>query len=489
MDKKLFKNYFYNILYQVFTILAPLITVSYTTRTLKEGLGVNAFSATVVQWFVIFGIMGINNYGIKTIGAIRDNRQQLSKNFAEIFFMQMVNMCVVFIIYIVFISISSLQYRLIYFIQALSIIATMFDISWFFLGIEDFKINSLRNILVRTIGIIFIFIFVKSESDLWKFVLINAGMAVLGQLVMFMQLPKYIDHTKINIKDAYNNHFKENLILFVPQLATSIYNVMDQTLVGILAVDWEAQSAYYQQAIRFVRMFLYLITSIGAVIMPRISNIYHKGDMEQIKLYLSSTLKLALYLSVPIMFGTAAVAPSLIPWFMDEGFGCVSMLIQVACPIIILVSLSNVFGFQYLLPTGKTKQYSISVGLGAIVDLIGNIILVPKYGALGACIAIVLAEGSVTLSQIIFIHGKFDFGFSLKNFLVYFTNGILMFVIVYYIGKVLGPSFKTNVIQIVVGAIFYIGFLTIIKDEFHFLIIEKIKLLIKKKRVNDEENI
>lgn len=481
MDKKLLTNYFYNILYQIFTLLVPLITVQYTTRILGDALGVNAFSGTVVQWFVIFGIMGINNYGIKTIGAKRDDRKVLSKTFVEIFFMQRVNMLIALIVYLSFILFSSLEYRIIYFIQALTIIATMFDISWFYLGVEDFKINSLRNIIVRTIGIILIFIIVKSPNDLWKFVLINAGMAILGQLVMFIQLPKYIDYVKVDIKEAYHNHFKENLILFIPQLATSVYNILDQTLVGLLAVDWEAQSAYYQQAIRFVRMFLYLITSIGAVIMPRISNIYHKGDIQQVNDYLSATLKLALYLAIPIMFGTAAVAPSLIPWLMDSSFGVVSKLILIACPIIILVSLSNVFGIQYLLPTGKTKAYSFTVVLGALVNLISNIILIPRYGALGACVSIVLAEASVTISQMILIKGKLNLNYNIKSLFIYLIDGILMFFITYYIGVLLGPSLKTNIIQIVVGVAFYLGVLTLLKEEFHFTIIDKGLQFIKKK--------
>lgn len=479
MDKKLFTNYFYNILYQVFTILVPLITVSYTTRVLGDALGVNAFSGSVVQWFVIFGIMGINNYGIKTVGAVRDDKNILSKTFAGIFLMQLINMLLVMVIYIIFISISTFEYKIIYFIQALTIMATMFDISWFYLGIEDFKINAIRNIIVRTIGIILIFLVVKKQEDLWLFVLINAGVAVLGQMIMFVQLPRHIDFIKVSIKEAYHEHFKENMILFVPQLATSVYNIMDQTLVGIFASDWEAQSAYYQQAIRFVRMFLYLITSIGSVIMPRISNVFHKGNNEQIKAYLSVTLKLAIYLSIPIMFGTAAIAPSLVPWLMDESFHSVSYLIPITCPIIILVSLSNVFGIQYLLPTGKTKAYSTTVVIGAVVNLISNAILIPKFGALGACISIVLAEGSVTLLQIIIVKKiKLELDFNIKTFIIYFLDGIIMCAVVLLIGKVLGPGLKTNVIQILAGVIVYLGLLTIIKDDFHLDIINKgIKLI------------
>ena len=480
MDKKLLVNYFYNILYQVVTILAPVITVPYTTKVLGSYLGVNAFTASFVQWFIIFGIMGINNYGIKTIGTVRDDRKLLSKTFREIFMMQQCNLALVFVIYLLYVSLSSMEYKLIYFIQGLTILSTMFDISWFYLGIEDFKVNSLRNILVKIIGVVLIFLLVKTQDDLWLFVLINAVTAIFGQAIMLLQLRKYVDPVKVTIQEAYHDHFRDNLILFVPQIATSIYNVLDQTLVGILATDWEAQSAFYQQATRFVRMFLYLITSIGSVIMPRIANVYGKGDTEKVASYLNVTLKLALYLSIPIMFGTASVAPSLVPWFMAPEFAVVSKLIIVACPIILLISLSNVFGVQFLLPTGYMKEFSASVVIGALVNLGANAFLIPRLGALGACIALVLAESSVTLFQFVVMRGKLTFDVKKRTVLIYLLDAVGMSAIVLLIGRALGPSLKTNVIQVACGGIFYLGVLTLFKEEFHMTVIAKALGLLKK---------
>ncbi len=480
MDKKLFVNYFYNILYQVVTVLAPIITVPYTTKVLGAQLGVNAFTATFVQWFIIFGIMGINNYGIKTIGTVQDDRKLLSKTFHEIFLMQRCNLLLVLVVYLVSIAVSSFDYKLIYFIQGLTILSTMFDISWFYLGIEDFKVNSLRNILVKIIGVALIFLIVKSEADLWKFVLINGLTAIFGQMIMLVQLGKYVDPCKVSLKEAYQDHFKDNLILFVPQIATSIYTVLDQTLVGVLAEDWEAQSAFYQQATRIVRMFLYFITSIGSVIMPRIANVYSKGDNEKVASYLSVTLKLALYLAIPMMFGTASVAPSLVPWFMAPEFGIVGTLIPITTPIILLISLSNVFGVQFLLPTGRMKEFSTSVVLGAVMNLISNVILIPRFGALGACIALVIAEGSVTLYQFIVMRGKLQFNIQKRSIILYFTDAIGMSLIVLLIGRLMGPSLKTNILQVLAGGIFYMAVLTAFREEFHMSVLQKVLKIVKK---------
>lgn len=479
MDRKLFVNYFYNILYQVVTILVPLITVPYTTRVIGDvGLGINAFSASIVQWFTIFGIMGINNYGIRTIGALRDDRKVLSKTFFDIFTMQVMNLFIMLVFYIIFVNIYPFEYKIIYLLQGITLFVTMFDITWFFLGIEEFRIAALRNILIKIVGIVLIFTLVKSIDDLLIFVLINVMTALIGQIIMFMQLPKYIDKSKISIKDAYHEHFKPNLVLFVPQIASSVYNVLDQTLVGLLAVDWEAQSAFYQQTIRFVKMFLYFITSIGSVMLPRIANIHKKGDNEMINTYISITFRLGLYLAIPMMFGMMGVAPYFIPWFMAKEFSIVGLLIMITSPIILFISISNVFGIQYLLPTGMMKKYSASIVIGAIINLILNIILIPLFGALGACIAIVIAEFTVMFVQWLFVKTSLNLNVRIRNFALYFIGGIIMLVVVSLIGYYNGPGIITNVIQITSGVIVYMGFITLTKDEFHMLMISKIKTLL-----------
>ena len=297
---------------------------------------------------------------------------------------------------------------------------------------------------------------------------------------MLVQLGKYVDPYKVSLKEAYQDHFKDNMILFVPQIATSIYTVLDQTLVGVLAEDWEAQSAFYQQATRIVRMFLYFITSIGSVIMPRIANVYSKGDNEKVASYLSVTLKLALYLAIPMMFGTASVAPSLVPWFMAPEFGIVGTLIPITTPIILLISLSNVFGVQFLLPTGRMKEFSTSVVLGAVMNLISNVILIPRFGALGACIALVIAEGSVTLYQFIVMRGKLQFNIQKRSIILYFADAIGMSLIVLLIGRLMGPSLKTNILQVLAGGIFYMSVLTIFREEFHMSVLQKVLKIVKK---------
>lgn len=197
-----------------------------------------------------------------------------------------------------------------------------------------------------------------------------------------------------------------------------------------------------------------------------------------INTYISITFRLGLYLAIPMMFGMMGVAPYFIPWFMAKEFSIVGLLIMITSPIILFISISNVFGIQYLLPTGMMKKYSASIVIGAIINLILNIILIPLFGALGACIAIVIAEFSVMFVQWLFVRTSLNLNVRIRNFALYFIGGIIMLVVVSLIGRFNGPGIITNVIQITSGVIVYMSFITLTKDEFHMLMISKIKTLL-----------
>jgi O-antigen/teichoic acid export membrane protein len=481
MKRNLFKNYVFYILYQVFTILIPFIVVPYTTRTIgAEGLGINAFSSSIVQWFVIFGYMGISMYGNKEIARVRDDKAHLSKTFMGILSMQVCNMLLVIVLYFLFVVFAPLEYKNIYLIQGVSLFATVFDITWFFLGVEDFKKSSLRSIIFRLINVALIFMFVKSIDDLDIFVWINVVTAVLAQLVLFFQLKEYIVFKPVNIIESYKIHMKPNLVLFIPQIAISIYSVLDQTMTGLLAD--KTQLAFYQQAIRFDKMFLYFITSIGMVMLPRIANEHAKGDDNKINDYLNVTFKLALYLAIPMMFGMVGVGPFFIDWFMAPEFKIVGFLIAMMSPIILFIALSNVFGTQYLVPTNRLSQYSKSVIIGAIANFLFNLLLIPRFGAIGAGLSVMFAELCVTAVQYFYIRKSIKLNVEFKSIIIYFVSAILMCAVVYGIGLTFGPRILTNLLQVTVGFVIYMILLTIMKEPFHIKMLDQVLRLVKLKK-------
>ena len=256
MDKKILKNYIYSNIYQLLLVITPLITTPFLTRIMgSETLSINSWTANIVQWFVLFGIMGVNNYGNREIGKDRDNKDTVSKTFLEIFYMQILTMLLASLIYFIYVFILDGPYKTIMILQGITLIGVALDITWFFYGIEDLKKATIRNVLVKLIGIALIFGFIRSSDDLILFVLINTITGVLGQIIMWIELRKHINFVGVKFEDVIKR-IRPNFALFIPQIAISVYSVLDITMLGALYYDMRHVN-FYEQSSKLVKMFMF----------------------------------------------------------------------------------------------------------------------------------------------------------------------------------------------------------------------------------------
>jgi len=477
MDKSIARNFMYNLLLQIVTLFMPLITVPYVSRILgKEGIGVYSYTLSIAQYFIILGTLGISMYGNRQIAYVRDDKEEMSKTFWSIIFLQAITTSIALVVYILIFGINKV-YGLIYLIQAINIIAATIDISWLYMGLEDFKKTVTRNLAVKIIGVICIFIFVKNYNDLHKYIIINGLMILLGNLVMWMYTPKVVSKVKIKISDI-KEHLVPVLQLFVPQVAIQIYAVLDKTMLGTLANTGEV--GLYEQSQKIVKLVLGLVTSLGVVMLPRMSNTFASGDNKKMNEYLNKSLKGVSYVSIPMAVGLAGISNEFVPWFFGIDFSSVSYLIIILTPILFLIALSNVLGTQYLLPSNRTKEFTASVTMGAIINAILNFILIPEYKAVGSCIATVIAESSVTLVQYIALRKNIKKKSLFKSIVKYAFAATIMFIIVRLIGSYMGVRVVTTIIQGLIGIITYIVILRLLNERTNSMIISFILLKVKK---------
>lgn len=483
MDKKILKNYIYNILYQLVKIALPFFLVHYTQATIgATTLGIADVATTASTWFILIGTLGVSTYGNREIAKVRDNKEELSKNFWEILIMQVTNMTIAMLAYLVYIHFFVSDNRLIYYIICLSVYSSALDITWFYYGIENFKIVSIRNIVVKIIGVALIFLLVKSPADLWIYVFINSGTDLIGQIITYLGLKKFIVKVKVNIIEAYKDHLIGTFILFVPTIAINVYTLLDQTVLSLFQTD-TAQLNLYKTSLNFDKNFLYFITSIGSVIMPRIANVFAKGgDNKEVNRYINVTFKLALLLAMPMIVGICTLADTFWPWYVESNYKTLIDMTRIASPIILLIALSNVFGIQYLVPTGKNSQYTKSVIAGAVVNLIVNLIMIPRYQGYGACIGSVCAEFTVTFVQWLYVRHDLEIR-CMQSFIKICIASGLMGIAVILIGNLMGVGIITNIVQACVGALIYIIVLYLTKEQTFVNVANK---YILKKEVNEE---
>jgi len=399
------RNYAYNVALQITNILIPFITTPYVTRVLDPtGLGISAFTLSVVQYFILLASLGTALYGSRAIAYVRTNPEDLRKTFWEIFYVKLFAGTASSLLYVGFVLSAVRQYRNVYLIQYLNLLGSILDISYLFQGIEEFKKIAMRSIGVRVVSTVAIFLFVKRESDFVVYVLISALGNLLGQLVMWMFLPKGCRRVQKANWRSILSHIPGSLKLFIPMVAIQIYVVLDKTMVGILSSKSEV--AYYDMAQKIVKMALSLVTAIGPVMLSRVSSLAAKGDKDSIDRYISDVFDFVTYASIFMIVVLFTTMRYFVPVFFGEKFYGVKDLILVISPILLFISWSNLFGVQIMIPFKMEKQFTLSVVTGAVVNFLLNLLLIPRYAALGASVATVVAEFCVTAVQMVSVRNR-----------------------------------------------------------------------------------
>lgn len=463
MDRKVIKNYLYNFGYQILLVLLPLVTTPYVSRVLgAENIGIYGYTHAISQYFVLFGCIGLNLYGQREIAFCQEDLDKRSRIFAELMTIRVGSVFVSLLVFMVSCCLHG-KYSRIFMIHIMDIVAAMVDISWFFQGVEDFKKITLRNAVVKLTGAALVFVLVKESSDLPLYVICYSGTLLLGNLSMWLYIRRYI--RKIQWKQLkFIRHIKPAIIMFLPQIATSMYTMLDKPMIGLLTGD-ESQVAYYEQAQKILKVALAVPTSLGTVMLPRISNMFASQSIEKIKNQMYKSFQFIMMITLPLCFGIIAVAEDLVPWFFGEGYDQVVPNMVGSAPIIICIGLSNIIGVQYLLPTKRQREYTISVLCGTVVNLVMNLMMIPRLQSVGATIATVMAEMFVTLSQMFFVRKEFSLKKLIPTLSRYIFATAVMFFAVHMLAQAITPGVVGTFLEVLSGIVVYIGMLTVLRDE------------------------
>ncbi len=482
---KLAKNYIYSLIYQFTIVILPFITIPYVTRVLgKEGLGIAAYTNSISLYFVYFGLLGISLYGNRAIAYVNKNNEERNKTFWEIYSLQFFMSLISLLVYLIFIYFGGGEYKIIFIVQSTLILANLFDISWLFMGMEDFKKTVSRSFAVKILSLALIFIFVKTHNDLWAYVFITSFIGLISNIIMWGFIREYIDLKKFRLTyKGIKKHFMPSLALFVPQIAVQIYFLSDRTMLGIFSSI--SETGIYDMAAKIVKMFIPFIVSFSAVMMPRIASLYAEGDHEKIKNYTEKSLKFSLLLAFPFALGLFSISNNFVPWFMGSEFLKVSLLLKINCLMIITSAIGCITGTQLLIPTGKQKEYSFSVIAGAVANIVLNLLLIPVIGSIGACISIVITGWVVCIIQLHHTKEYLDIKNIYKEAGKYFIAAALMLITVFTASIFMQQNLISTVMLILLGMLVYCIFIFMFKCELAFEAFGKIKELLKLEKTEE----
>lgn len=473
------KNLAYNMFYQILTIILPFITAPYVSRVLgAEGVGVYSYTYSVANYFMLFVMLGISNHGNRSIAATRKSKKDLGKCFINNYIIQLSSGILVTLIYILYVCLFSGSNRKYAWIQILVVLSGTLDINWFFWGIEKFKLTVIRNTICKVLSVICIFLFVRQRQDLNVYVWIMSLTIFISQILLWKFIVNEIEFCLPDWNIVKEN-IKPILILFLPILAYSLYRIMDKIMIGVFSTMTEV--GYYENAEKILNIPIGIVTALGNVMLPRISNLLSEGKKDEQQKYIRFSFVFVSIVEGALCFGISSVSDIFSVLYYGEEFRITGQILQVMIFTALFSGWANVIRTQYLIPMREDRVYVISMLVAAVVNFILNLIFIPVYGAKGALIGTVSAELIVLIIQAVAVRKFFEWKAIIRENVPFVMIGLLMLIIVRLENRVLACSDTLKLsIQIITGAIVYINAIIIFSYTKKNVLYQYAKKMLKK---------
>ena len=453
--KSLGKNAVFNVIYKCLNLIFPLITSIYVARVLlPAGVGKVSAAQNIVQYFLIFASLGLPTYGVKKIAEARENIEQRTKTFQELFFINAISSILCSILYIGFITVKFHQSQKIVLalVVGIKLYFNIINIDWFYQGVEEYKYIMLRSLAVKTISLAFIIALVRTSNDYVIYAGITSLSLVVNYVFNIANIKKYILKTKFRYE--ITQHLKPVLYLLAASFAIEIYTLADVTMLDIIKGDTIV--GYYTTATRVIGMIRTLVTAICAVFLPRMSALYCKGDYDGFISLAQKGLSIIASIAVPVGLGLCLTAQesTIILFGIEYQPSVITMMIMSVS--VFTVALSNFTGYQILITLGKEKIVLISTIIGAVLNVCLNALLIGPLSQNGAAIASIVTEGFIAAFQFTMVRKETGIGFERNLLSSVALPAVIMIIVVLLIKKIVPGLILSLVVEVFCGAFVYI---------------------------------
>ena len=452
------KNAGYNVAYRMFSVLLPLVIAPYLSRMVgTEGVGLYSKAWSISYIFCLVGMLGLNDYGVRTIAQVRDDREELDRTFSAIWQMQLLVAGATLLFWFGYVLFVAGPERDIAFSLSMMSVSCLVSFDWCLMGLDQFKQIALRNTAVKIIATACVFIFVRSMDDLWIYGLAWSLSTLLGNLSCAATLKGKVTYRRVPLKDSLE-HLRPCAVLFISVIAVSIYRTMDKVMVSVIAVDGINENGLYENAEKVIYCLSGFISAIGTVMMPKVAHMQKKGETERIARHIDRSMDLVICMVSAMAFGVAAVAQRFAPLFYGDEFRYSGILMIPLAYTLIMIGFANVIRTQVVLPQKRDHIFVKSVCCGAVVNLVVNACLIRSMGGMGAVIGTLAAEMTVPGVQYVILRRELPYGQYLKHVAAYAVIGGVMLLCVRGVGKLLPAETWLNLgIQTAAGIAVYGG--------------------------------
>ncbi len=417
-----------NILYSGFLTtglyLSQIVTYPYITRTLgAANLGHCNFVQSYVQFFLLFSALGISTLGVREIAKLNGKRSAISKRFSQLFLLNTITTIIALVVYI---SISFFipkfaSYHKLLFIGAFNIIFSLFNIEWFFRGIENFKYITLRILLVRLVYIALVFLLVKSENDYVIYYVLGVGSVIVNSTINWVYSKKFVTLHLQSIKDILR-YLKPNTIIGIQMLLLSYNSTINPVLLGMLCNDMEV--GFFTTASKLTVIILLFYNAYTLALMPRISALMGNDGRNNAISLVEKSYKLLYMAALPLVIIIEIYTPEIVLLIAGRGYEGAILPMRIALPIIIIGGISQITINQVLIPNNYERITLITACVGVIVCIVLNLVLVPVLSSVASAIAWIITEIIITVISLMYVR-KYLNGYSGE------LNALCRYIIIY----------------------------------------------------------
>jgi len=451
---KLIKNFLSvsvsNLLGQLLTFI---IVIYYSGIIGKTNFGKITLAQQILLYFTMIVLFGIQTYGTRIVSADRENAY---KKAGEIITFRLVIslICFAIICLSTIVINKDVNFKVIFIIFGLTLIPTALNIDWIFNGLQEMQHNAIYNLCKNIIPCIIIFIFLKSENNMYLIpfaILIGVSIGVIYQYIVFFIIDKGKLEIKMN-KEIILKYSRYGMPFLLSGFFGMINNNVDKIIMGFTRTEGEL--GVYQSAYIFISFLINVAAIILTPVFPLFIKYFYEDKKEELKRLCDGTTKLVAFIVVPIFVGGTILAKDIILLFKKEYFQAYEPL-RILMFYILILFIREIYGYQ-LNAWKLEKKYLKIIILSSVGNLILNLILTPKYGMVAAAWITTLTE----LINLILMRSC--------------ANKIVRTKDIAYIGKAFIPSFimalgilglkwlNINVVIIILISIFIYGVFAVI---------------------------
>lgn len=396
-------NFIMNFLLTASSFIFPLITFPYVSRILlPEGNGKISFATSIVSYFSMFAMLGIPTYGIRACAKVRDKKEELSQIVQELLIINTVTTAITYVILVVslFAVPKFVEYRIVLLINSIGLVLNVLGMNWLYQALEQYDYITICSIIFKIISIFLMFMFVHQKSDYVIYTAISV-FANAGSNVMNIIKARKIIFIKPVHHYNFKRHIKPILTFFAMSIATNIYINLDTVMLGFIKNDDEV--GLYNAAVKIKTVLTSLVASLGTVLLPRMSYYVSASKKYEFRNIVIKALSFVILVSLPLTIYFMAYSKEVILLLSGSDYLGSIPAMKIITPTIVFIGLTNILGIQVLIPLNCEKYVLISEIVGGIVDIILNLVFIPKMGAAGAALGTLAAEFSVLIVQILYL--------------------------------------------------------------------------------------